>query len=50
MCAGCVPGACRGQERALEVLELQLEKLRATLWVLETKPMPSARATSDTNC
>jgi hypothetical protein len=30
----CVPGACRGEKRALEAPELELERVISHMWLL----------------
>ena len=44
-CTTCVPGACRGQKRPSSPLELELQWLQDTMWVLGIKAGSSARAT-----
>jgi hypothetical protein len=40
----CMPGACRGQKRASDLLELALQAVVSRhVWVLEAKPRSSAR-------
>lgn len=40
----CVPSTCRSQKRVLDSLELELQTLRHTVWMLGISPMSSARA------
>ena len=36
LCITCMPGACGGQKRVLESLELELQISVTDMWVLET--------------
>lgn len=44
LCAVCMPGACRGQKRPMDPLEVDLQMAVATMWVLGLRPRPSGRA------
>lgn len=44
-----VSGACGGQKKAFEPLEIEYRWLLATMWVLGTKPYSSLRAASVLN-
>jgi len=48
MCTLCEPGAFRGQKRAPDPPELELQ-LWATMWVLRTENMSSAKEASALN-
>lgn len=45
-----VPGACRGQSRMEEALELELQMVESWTWALATKPGSSAGATEAADC
>ena len=42
----CVPDVHRDQKRALDSLELELQMVVTTMWVLGTEPRSSTRAVS----
>ena len=45
----CIPDAYRGQKKALDLLELELQTQGASVWVLGIKLGSSARAASALN-
>lgn len=42
----CMPGDISGQKRASDLLELDLQTIMSTMWVLGTEPVSSAGTAS----
>ena len=49
MCTTVVCSACSGQQRASGLLELELQTIVTTMWVLGIEPKPSGKVNSTLN-